>query len=357
MRPDFDQGEAMSIAASAVSGSGLRQRFGWRAERRPEPGFGHVLAAAAGSFLVFAAMSLVGEIAGDDPTLPGVLFSLALIALGIVGGMVFTGPIRSACATILVLTTPILWFFVFLGDGEGGRGSVRVIYLLTIAVYVVLTGVVWTRGRGIMLAVLLFAFTAWVLFEVGGEQGGAAPFQDQIQSSESTPFPFDDSSGLLNDGTDTNTETSVASLVLGLLYLGAAWRLDRQGLRGIATPFIAVGAIFAILGAISLGNEESVIVGGLCAAAIGAVVGIIGGLGQDRRGTTWIGVLFIKLGLLAVASDVTEDSLGLAGLFALFALGLGVIAFYSAKQFGEYIDGDEEAGKVTSVRPTPISST
>jgi hypothetical protein len=355
MRPDFDEGEAMGTAASAISGSSLRDRFGWRAERRPEPGFGHVLAAASGSFLVFAAMSLVAEIAGDDPTVPGVLFSLALIALGIIGGVLFSGPVRSACATILVLATPTLWFFLFLGDGEGGRGAVRAVYLLTIAVYVVLAAIVWTRGRGIMLAVLLIAFTSWVLFEVGGEQGGIAPFQDQLQSSESTPFPFDDSE-VLDSGTDTSTETSVASLILGSLYLGAAWRLDRQGLRGIATPFIAVGAIFAILGAIALGNEESVIVGGLCAAAIGAVVGIIGGLGQDRRGTTWTGVLFIKLGLLAVASDITEDNLGLAGLFVLFAVGLAVIAFYSAKQFGEYIDGDEEAGKVTSVRPPPASS-
>jgi len=343
----------MSTVASALSGDSLRARFGWRADRRPEPGFGHVLAAAAGSFLVFATISLVNEIAGDDATLPGVLFSLALLAVGVAAGMQISGPIRSACVTILVITTPVLWFYVFFGDGEGGRSEVRWIYLLTIAVYAALALILWTRGRGIMLALLLVVFTLWVLFEVGGDQGGFAPFQDQISSS-SPPFgpgAPSDKGALFGEPSDTTTETSAVSLALGLLYLGAAWRLDRQQLRGIATPFIAVGAIFAILGAISLGTEESQIAGGLAAAASGAVVGTIGGLGKDRRGTTWIGVLFVKFGLLAVAADVADDALGFAGLFLLFALGLGVIAMFAAKQLKEFVDGDEQAGAVTSMRP------
>jgi len=342
---------------AVVSGASLRERFGWRAERRPEPGFGHVLAAAAGSFLVFAMVSLVGWIAddpGDDATLPGVLFSLALIAVAVVVGNAVAGPIRSACVTILVLTTPVLWGFVFFGDGEGERGSARAVYLLTIAVYIVLALIVWTRGRGVLLAALLIALTLFVLFEVGGDDGGFAPFSD-LPNSQSSPDPlgFEESTGtdIFGQQSDTSTETSAVSLALGLVYLGAAWRLDRQRLAGIATPFIAVGAIFGILGALSLGTEESQIAGGLAAAGIGAVVGAIGGLGHNRRGTTWIGVIFIKLGLLAVAADVTDDDPGRAGLFALFAVGLGVIALYSAKQFKEYVDGDEQGEQLTSVRP------
>jgi hypothetical protein len=351
----FNQGGFMADT-SALSADGLKARFGWRAERRPEPGFGHVLAAAAGSFLVFAAYSLVTEIVNDgNATLEGVLASLALLAVGIVGGMQFTGPLRSAFATIIVLATPILWFFVFLGDGEGGRGSFRAIYLLTIACYAVLASIVWTRGRGIMIGVFLVALTAWVLFEIGGDAGGSVPFSDQVNSSQASgQLPVD--SGALGGG-DTTTDVSIAALVLGLAYLGAAWRFDRQKLTGLATPFIAVGAFFGIVGAITLGTEgESQIAAGLSAAGIGLVVGVIGGLGLHRRGTTWIGVLFIKGGLLVVADDISDDPLGLAGLFLLFAVGLAVIALVSAHKFGEYVDGDEQGGTVTSPRPISISS-
>jgi hypothetical protein len=249
--------------------------------------------------------------------------------------------------TVLVLTTPALWFFVFAGDGEGGRGTARLIYLLSLAVYAVLFLALWTRGRGPLLAAVLIVFTGWVLFEDGGESGGIAPFQDQIENPGGNGPIVSETEGpgpdVFDDESDTSTETSSVALALGLIYLGAAWRLDRQGLRGLATPLIAVGAIAGIAGAISLGAEESVLAGGLSAVAIGAVVGIIGGLGLHRRGTTWVGVIFVVGGLVTVAADTTEDPLGLAGLFALFALAMIVVGVFASQKLGEHPDGDEEA--------------
>jgi hypothetical protein len=351
----------MSPDASAVSGASLRERFGWRAERRPEPGFGHVLGAAAGSFFVFAAVALAIEIAGGedatDVTLEGILFSVALLVIGIVGGATLSGPVRTACVTLVVLANPLLWAFVFFGDSEGGRSAARGFWLLSIAGYAVFALLVWTRGRGLLIGLLLFFVAAWILFEVGGDQGGLVPFQDLPSQTSSSPFDIGgNDNAVLESQSDTSTETSAVSLVIGLIYLGAAWRLDRQRLAGLATPFIFVGALFGVLGAIALGAEESVIAGGLSAAGIGAVVGIIGGLGEHRRATTWIGVILVKIGLGVVAADVTTDALGLAGLFALFALGLGVIAIYAARQLHEYPDGDEEAPPM-GPSTTPSTST
>lgn len=342
---------------TALSGANLRERFGWRADRRPEPGFGHVLGAGAGAFFVFATMSLVAEITDDNATVPGILFSVALMVAAAVLGAHAVGPIRSACITVFVLTTPALWFFVFSGNnGEATRGDARAIYLLSIAVYAVLFILLWSRGRGVLLAVLLIAFTIWVLFEVGGDHGGSIPFSDQVSSSSSSSGSFSFDSGSSGSGEpvfvekdqgNTNTATEAVALSLGLIYLLAAWRLDRQNLRGLATPFIAVGAIAGIAGAISLGAEDSVLAGGLSAAAIGAIVGVIGGLGFQRRGTTWIGVIFIVGGLIAIAADTSDDPLGLAGLFALFAIALGALAILASQHLREYPDGDEQASPLS----------
>ena len=66
--------------AAAPKRRSLRERLGWRAERRPEPGFAHVLAAGVGAFAVFATVAVVVEIDGDDAHGAGVLLSLALAA-------------------------------------------------------------------------------------------------------------------------------------------------------------------------------------------------------------------------------------------------------------------------------------
>ncbi len=77
-----------------------RTRLGWRAERRPAPGFAHVLGAGAGAFVVFAVVAFVAEAAGsDDPTGPGVVLDLLLAVVAFVVGFRATGPLRAAATT------------------------------------------------------------------------------------------------------------------------------------------------------------------------------------------------------------------------------------------------------------------
>lgn len=335
----------MTDASSAsVPKQSLRDRLGWRAERRPEPGFGHVLAAGGGAFAVFATVAVIVEIGGDDLTAPGVLLSLALAAVAFVlAWKVDAGPIRSAAMTAIVLCVPLVWFFAFYGDGDTS-GSTAGVYLLIVASYLVLYVVTWTRGRAVLLGLALLFLFGWITAEIQGDST-LVPFQTTVEGQTDTPFPatdptFDDSSPF--DEPDT-TGSSIAALVLGGLALGAGAILDRRGLRGTATPLIAVGAVYAIVGAIALGSEESVIAGGLLAAAAGAGVGLVGGLGEHRRGSTWIGVLTVVGGLVAVIGDIADSTLGFAGLAAVVAVGLCAIGFVAAPKLDEAPDGNDAA--------------
>ncbi len=174
----------------------------------------------------------------------------------------------------------------------------------------------------------------WILIEVGG--GGTssvAPLQSSIASSAGI-------SVAPTGGNDTSTQTATVALVLGVVYLAIGGLLDRRRLAGAATPFVALGALYTIVGAIALSIGDRATVIGLAAAAAGALVGLVGGLGRDRRGTTWIGVITVVSGLLAVIIDLAgNDTLTVAALGAAAALGLGALAFLLALVLGEFPDG------------------
>ena len=334
-------------------------RLGERTRRRPPPGFGHVLGAAAGAFAVVAIVAFVVEVASNDPTAPGVGFDAALALAALVVGFRAPGPLRSAGVTILVLTVPIIWFFALFGSGGGGRSELRAVYLLSIGTYLVLYCLGWTRGRAILLAGALVFLAGWIGFEVAGDNATVVPFQNQV----STPFSISgsssgngssgsgqttigsgsalDPSGTLNlDSSNQSDDTSTTSLIIGLVFLGAGALLDRRKLAGAATPFIAVGAIEALAGAVALGGSKGTLAGGLLAAAAGIVVGVVGAMGPQRRASTWIGVLAIFGGLVAVLVDIAPGSAaGVGGIALGFAIGLGAIAVFLAPRLGEPDDG------------------
>src|SRR4029079_17665362 len=109
---------------------------------------------------------------------------------------------------------------------------------------------------------------------------------------------------------------------------------------GAATPFVAVGAVATLVGAITLGANDSVLLGGVLAIAAGASVGLVGGHGDRRRATTWIGVLTVFGGCVAVTSDIAPDSAaGVGGIAFAFAFVLGVLAWWLAPLLGEPDDG------------------
>jgi hypothetical protein len=258
-------------------------------------------------------------------------------------GFFVPGPIRSACVTAIVLSIPLVWGFAFFGDGDGGRGEVRAIYLLTFACYLVLYLVSWTKGRAIFLAGALLLFASWLTFEVAGNASNTfVPFQSEVSSSSSgtSGLGFDTSGSFSNAG-DTTDSTATAALVIGLIFLGVGAVLDRKRIEGAATPFVAVGALETIAGGVVLGGNQSLLLGGLLAVAAGAVVGIVGAQGDRRRATTWIGALTVFGGLVAVLIDIRPSTAaGVGGVALGFAVGLGVIAWLLAPVLREPNDGE-----------------
>ncbi|HLM19769.1 MAG TPA: hypothetical protein VK549_18235 [Acidimicrobiia bacterium] len=329
---------------------GLAARLGWRVERRPRPGFAHVLGAAAGAFVVVGVVSFVVEATSDDPTTPGVVFDLLLVAVALFVGLRAPGPIRSACVAAIVLAVPLVWFFGFFGGGSAGRGEIRGVLLLSMVSYLLLYFFGWTKARAIFLAGVLVFLASWVAFEVGdSNSSNVIPFQDQISSSSSSsnssnssnsPSSSDSSSFSTRSGTDDSTAT--AALIIGLVFLGTGAALDRRGYAGAATPFVAVGAIETLAGAIVLGGNESLLLGGVLAIVAGAAVGLVGGHGDRRRATTWIGVIAVFGGCIAIISDIAPNSgAALGGIAFGFALMLGSIAWWLAPVLGEPDDGND----------------
>jgi hypothetical protein len=288
-------------------------------------------------------VAFVAEASSDDPTAPGVVLDLLLVAAALLVGLRAPGPIRSACVTAIVLAVPLVWFFALFGGGDAGGAEVRGVYLLSIASYLLLYFVGWTKARAILLAGVLVFFASWVAFDVGDSDGSSIiPFQGEISSSSgSNDFGLSASSPLSTGG-DTTDASATAALIVGLAFLGAGAALDRRGFAGAATPFVAVGAVETLAGAIVLGGNDSLLLGGLLAIAAGAVVGLVGGHGDRRRATTWLGAIAVFGGCAAVIVDIAPSSAaGVGGIAFGFALMLGSIAWWLAPVLGEPDDGDD----------------
>jgi hypothetical protein len=304
-----------------------------------------VLGAAAGVFAVFAVEGLVEEIASDDPTVPGILLNVALAGVAWLAARQIAGPVRGGAVAIWIFTVPTVWILLFYGNGQSGTGWLRLILLLSAVVWLVLYRTSWTRGRAIFLAFAVLFVAFYVQFEVhrqfesASATGTVLPFPTQVFTD-----PFN--AGISPNATSTNNlvgqtgdVTATVALLLGVGFLAWGGALHRRRLHGAALPFVVVGAIEGFAAAAVLGpNEGSVALGGLLAAAVGVALALAG-RGDGRRGSVWVGVIAVTVGVVAAITDATTDALGRAGYAALVAVGLLVTAVVLLRVLGEPSDG------------------
>jgi hypothetical protein len=320
-------------------------KVGWRAKDRPQTGLGHVLAAGGGAFLVFAGEGLASKITSTDATAPGVIINVALVLVGIAIVLIPLGALRGAAVVMLALATPLIWIFVFYGNGQAGSGWLRGIYLLSAAMYLVFYSLLWTKGRAIFLALALLFVASYIEFEVHRQ------FEAHTSAQTIVPFP----GGVLTNpfgahigGTTFNNvvartgdDQAIAALALGVILLGTGGALNRKGYRGAAVPFLVIGAIEGFAGAAVIGpNEHSVTLGAMLAVLVAALLAL-GGAGEGRRGSVWIGVISIVVALLATITAWTHNDLGLAGYSALMAVVLIGAALVIGPALKEPADGGE----------------
>lgn len=323
--------------------------FRWRLEHRPDTRFGHAAGGVAGALVVAAMVAFVAAIDNDDPQVAGALLSIVVIAAAVFAGYWKRGPIRSAAVTAVVLALPLLWIFTVIGDGNDvARSDIRLVLILIAVSYVAMYVLTWTRGRAVLLGGALFVLASWITFEVAD---GSTPFS---LGGVSGPFGRLGTSNPFGD--DNSRAVAVVMVLIGLGLLAATAILDRRNRHGVATPFLVVGAIYAIFGAYALGVDmESVYETGIFVALAGLAIGAAGIFG-DRRATSWLGALVLLGGAVTVVAQGTEDSASgsggeeLFGLFALVAAAvLLVIGIFVARMAHEPLDGGEPAVE----RPPP----
>ena len=331
--------------------------FRWRLAHRPDVRFGHAAGGVAGILVAASVVAFIVAATGDKPRVPGVAFSVGLILVVLGAGFMVRGPVRSAAVSALTIAVPMLWLFAVLGGGgRVERGDFRMILLLTVASYLVLYLLTWTRGRAVLLGLALIFAANWIVFEVASQD---VPFAigivDQAQSRG-----LGNPSGVFS-GDDKTTETAATTLAVAVVLLGTGVVLDRKRRAGAATPFLLVGGLYAVNAAIAFGADvNDVYATGAFVVVAGLAIGLAGSLGR-RRGTSWIGSIVVLAGAVTLIARGTVDTAtsgdGTAVRFGIYALlgalvllGVGILV---ARQLDEPIDGGEPATPRPPKPPAP----
>ena len=275
-------------------------RLGPLAVERPSPSL-EVAAAGVGGALVAAGVIAIGgdRWASTGSSAQALVLTAALLA-GAMAAMARTpAPLAVAGVSASGLAAPALAFFVTAGGGFPSLRDVAILGGLLVAGLYLLGP--W-KGHTFHLGVLVAA--GWVLGLTFGDFG-----IDRTTSGFSTIG-------------DTVSGAGAASMVVGVAYLGFGSWLHDEGLRGMATPFLAVAVLALPLGALAVLRDTDDVLQSVVMVVIGGAIALVGGRSR-RRGGIWIGIAIAGVGLGALATGIT-DSDPIAGLL-MAAAGAGLV--------------------------------
>jgi hypothetical protein len=324
---------------------GLVDWIGARATRRPEPRFGVGLAGAGAGMLVIGAIAIGGDQllsdpGGDGSQFPGLLITLAVIAVGVVLTAYYrTGPL--AAAGVVASAAALPPFLVFLTYSKNSPPSFGTILLVACLGWA--AGYLVGPGRGHTFYVGAGLLGLWLWFIQVTEHIFSFPtnflFGLASAASAGTINDSSSSSGFgLSGGPDANT-IGIYTLIFAVGYLVVARVLDRRNLRGLGTPFAFAGIVTLVIGIASLGNDLEQIGTGIAYTLAGLVLLFIGAT-EGRRATNWVGAFLVFGGLTTIVADPfdTPSSFGFAEI-VVGALAV-LVAHWIANQFHEPAEVD-----------------
>lgn len=300
-----------------------------RADARGRPRVG-TTAAAAGAFVAFSgAMTLAFDASGTDDggvsTTPGTLISLAVVIAGYV--LVATqreGPIATAGVVAFAIALPFFVGYATFEESSFQPLDVGTVLGLSTVGWAAAYAVGPSRGRPFLLGAALLGAWLFVLDQVTDVL--SSPFELAGALVFSTFDPVDELGGP-GLGTPDPTEIATVCAVVAAIYLVGSHLLDRRGLVGAATPMVAVGHAAAIVAVLSYIDDLQEIGTGLLAVGIGVFL-LYRGAATERRGTTWLGGIYVAVGVQSVTTGLTDSATTGGVLLIGFGAALVVLAAF-----------------------------
>lgn len=331
--------------------------LGPRALRRMTPRVGVTLAGTGGFIAVAGALGIGGDQLttddGDIQRIPGVLISLAIIAVGLLAlRAVRTGPLATAASIAVAVGIPALLVFTTVDDADFPPFSFDAVLLLSTLAWAVAYAVGPARGRMVMLTLALVFAPIFVMEQVeeisgvpeavgaGLSQmfGGGAEMSESYTFDEEGNVVFDDGFEAEGDEFDFEgaaepdfpdpTNLGAIALVFGVVYLVGSHLLSRREYLGVGTPLASVGAFSTLAGLAFLSDDLQEIGTGVLLVVIGLAVIAIGA-SAARRFTTWFGGLFVGQGVLVLVTKALGDDASMLTASLVFLL-IGLVVVFAA---------------------------
>lgn len=257
---------------------------------RPVPNALHALMAAAGALISLGALVAAVELHGSSR------FAAVVVAvvLGLLGYLVLAGPDPLMAPTGVVLVAVACGALPPLLLIDDTTSSFTGVFALMALLWTGAWLAPLTRGRPFLLGLALTGGWLFLLSLAEDDLGPGA------------------------GSSDTST-AAYLSLFVGAGLLVAAWAFDRRGRAAFATPFVAVGDLAAVVGALAVANDVGDTGGSLVVAAAGIALGWVGHAGR-RRGTTWIGAGLVAGGVAGLVAALLNDDA------SAYAIGLAIVA-------------------------------
>lgn len=283
---------------------------------RPAPDLLGALSATGGLVVTVGLVLLLVQTVSDSSSDDSVIFGIIGVILGVAAYVaVLAGPQHSRAAALVgAVVGPLLGVVALLSTVSDPRTALGLGGALLAALWFAMFAGPGFRGSPVLLGASLvgaWAAVASLLVEPLATHPGNAPILGG-SGAVYTPQPF-----------DSSADFGTISLVCALVYLVAAWALDRAERHVAATPFIAVAAAQAAFGTSAASSQLGGIGDGVLLLLVAALFLVVGATGA-RRGSLWIGAALGAVGLIAVVAAMTTESFAAGGVL-LLVIGLALV--------------------------------